>query len=523
MKSIPKTIRVDAYRSAPGLLRALRTRGPRSGAGGRARSAVVAVSIAVAFFVGSVATAQQVTISQVDPSRILANQHVRLYVSVTDEAGEPIEELPLSGFSVAEAPGPDAPFAPIESVLVLEKANVSAGIHFFLLVDNSGSMYDTLDGEPTENADEMRMTHAREAIREFLNDMTNSADTVGLASFNTYFTEHSQPTKKKLEVYRALEEIERPERAAGYTELYAAIDRAARIIGEFRGRKVIIVLSDGENYPYARFEPDGHPEFGDRIWRYDEPIETLGSEAVTAFAVNFGPNRDPNLDEIAVASGGVVFDASNRRELTNVYNEIRNRVLKEYLVSYPATMAPALEKRVRVTVDIDGAKRTDTRSYFSSTVFGMHVEEFAWWLVLPLLIALAAWFGLTQLRFANRAATANLEVLDAAGGKAATRVMSIEANETVIGGNDEADLTIVGARELKQNHATIVRDEKTGSYTVVSEQAIRVNNQPVKKRTLEAGDVLNVGGTIIVFDEAQEERRRRGKNEAEDTETEKGS
>lgn len=479
----------------------------RPPARGRAAARGAAVA-AILLFVAAAAAAQNVTVSQVDPSRILVNQEVRLYVSVTDRFGEPVEGLPEESFAVFEAPKPDAEFVPIESITVTEKANVAAGINFFLLVDNSGSMYDTLLGEPTEAPERMRMAHTKQAIREFLNDMTNPEDSVGLASFNTFFTLHAEPTKDKLAVFNLLDEIERPERTEAYTELYAAVDRAAETMGDLRGRKVIIILSDGENYPYTRFEEGGHPEYGDRIWTYEEPIESLQREAVSAFAVNFGRDRDPNLREIATSSGGLVFDARNQRELANVYAEIRDRVLKEYLVSYPATMAPAVRKQVRVEVASDGFAAGDTlsdvRSYFSSTVFGMPVEEFSLWFLLPLLIALGAWYGLTQLRFENKAREANLEVLDAAGGKAATRVMSLGKGQTVIGGNDEADLTIAGARELKQNHATIVYDQKQGGYTVVSDEPIRVNNKPATKKPLEPGDVLNVGGTIIVFDDGKD-------------------
>lgn len=470
------------------------------------RRLIGAVGICIAaLFAGTLgAWAQNVTVSQVDPSRILVNQEVRLYVSVTDGRGEPVEGLPPSSFEVFEAPQPQADFVRIEDVTVVEKANVSAGINFFLLVDNSGSMYDTLLGEPTDVPEQMRMAHTREAIRQFLNDMTNPADTVGLASFNTFFTLHTEPTQDKLAVYNLLEEIERPEREEAYTELYAAVDRAAEIMGDLRGRKVIIVLSDGENYPYARFEEGGHPEYGEKIWTYEEPVESLQREAASAFAVNFGRDRDPNLRDIATSSGGAVFDARNRRELTNVYGEIRERVLKEYLISYPATMAPAVRKQVRVDVDVDGTELSDERSYFSSTIFGLPMDEFSPLFLLPLLLALAAWYGLTQLRFENKADQANLEVLDAAGGKAATRVMGLSKGQTVIGGNDEADLTIAGAKELKQNHATIVYDDKKNSYTVVSDDVIRVNNKPAKKKDLEPGDVLNVGGTIIVFDDSQD-------------------
>jgi pSer/pThr/pTyr-binding forkhead associated (FHA) protein len=36
---------------------------------------------------------------------------------------------------------------------------------------------------------------------------------------------------------------------------------------------------------------------------------------------------------------------------------------------------------------------------------------------------------------------------------------------------------------------------------VVGTGDILVNNQPVKTRTLETGDVIDVGGTTIVFDD----------------------
>lgn len=210
--------------------------------------------------------------------------------------------------------------------------------------------------EATERSDEMRMTHARSAIRECLNDMTNPEDTVALASFNTFFTLHEAPTKKKLDVFNALDDISRPERAAAYTELYAAVDRAV---------------------------------FGISV-----------SEANPAFLIAF-------------------------------------------------------------------------------------------------LAALASFFGLTRLRFENRTTDATLEVLDAGGGKTATRVMTLSDTETVIGGNADADLTIVGARELKQDHTT-------DGYKLVTNDVVRVNNKPTKNRDLEAGDVLNVGGTIIVFDDTRE-------------------
>ena len=79
--------------------------------------------------------------------------------------------------------------------------------------------------------------------------------------------------------------------------------------------------------------------------------------------------------------------------------------------------------------------------------------------------------------------------------------------KTVIGGSPKADLTIVGAPQIREQHATILFDPKKKSYTVVGTGDILVNNQPVKTRTLESGDVIDVGGATIVFDDGKKDAK----------------
>jgi hypothetical protein len=42
---------------------------------------------------------------------------------------------------------------------------------------------------------------------------------------------------------------------------------------------------------------------------------------------------------------------------------------------------------------------------------------------------------------------------------------------------------------------------------VVSGGDLLVNNQPARSRKLEAGDVIDVGGATIVFDEPEEKKK----------------
>jgi Ca-activated chloride channel family protein len=106
-------------------------------------------------------------------------------------------------------------------------------------------------------------------------------------------------------------------------------------------------------------------------------------------------------------------------------------------------------------------------------------------------------------RLERRKGPAALEVLHTRVGHASTRVLPLGTAKTVIGGGRSADLTIVGAPGLKEQHATVIYDKQKKAYTVVSSGEVRVNNQPVKTRVLEPGDVIDVGGATIVFDDGE--------------------
>ncbi|NBC30334.1 MAG: VWA domain-containing protein, partial [Spirochaetes bacterium] len=384
------------------------------------------------------AFAQSLTISQIDSSRLLTRQRVDLYVSLTNARGEPVDGAGSGDFQVLEsANGED--FTEVPLIEVDADATATEGISFFLLVDNSGSMYDTLAGEATEEAERRRIAHVRRAIRTFLSEIDNPQDRVGLASFNTFYTVHSKPSRDQGLIESLLGEIERPERAAAYTELYAGVRAGVDDLAVAEGRKVLIVLSDGENYPYAPNEGSPHPEYGERILEYGDGVERAQREGVSVFGVSFGPQGDSNLDKMATETGGRVYDARNQDELAAVYADIRRRVLEEYRLSYRPTAEPAERKYVRLRYEgTDGSAQT-TRFYFADTIFGTPAEGFTLLWLLPLLLAFAGWWAIQHARFLNRRRDANLEVI---GGR--TQIFPLESAQTVVGTSEQADVTVAG-------------------------------------------------------------------------------
>jgi Ca-activated chloride channel family protein len=463
------------------------------------------ICISALLLICAAAFGYNVRLSQIDASRLLLGQTVRLYVSVTDDLGVPVEGIGAESFTIFESPDGQN-FERIEGLTEFKPRAASAeGITFLLLIDNSGSMYDTLEGRPTEDTARRRITHAKTAVRTFLGSMTSPKDTVGLVSYNTSYTLLAAPSGDKGQVAGFLDGIQQPDSEQAYTELYAALTLAVRDFQGLGGRKAIVILSDGENYPYLQHSGNPHPEFGDKTYDYTEPIQSCQEEGISVYAVNFAAEKDPNLEAIALETGGTVLDARSQEELARVYQRIHEQVAGEYLIGYRATMAPAEKKYVRVLAQVQekGQPQQATRFYFSSTVFGLPLDRVGVLLVVPFVLAFIALWLISLLKFEKKRGPATLEVLKTRVGRAQTRMMPLGTTKTVIGGSRSADLTIVGNPAIKERHATVVYDAKKKAYTVVGSGELTVNNRPVKTKVLEPGDVIDVGGATIVFDDGE--------------------
>ena len=454
-----------------------------------------------------IAFALTISLAQIDASRLLATQNVRVYLSVTNTQGLPVEGLEQGAFSIAESSdGKTFQQIPLISSFT-PNAGAVTGITFLLLIDDSGSMYDMMDGRTTTDPTLTRIAHAKDAVRTLVASMTSPGDRVGLAYFNTSYHLLSRPTADRDKIAGLLDGIQRPSTDQAYTELYASLTLAAREFASIPGRKAIIVLSDGENYPFVQHAGRPHPVFGNRLFSYSEPVTANQEEGNTIYAVNFGIGSVPdrNLKDIALQTGGKIFDARDRDELASVYDAIHRQVAGEYLLTYRATLTPAEKKYVRASISSSDGESSVTRFYFASTLFGLPMRALTIFLLIPFVMAGLLLWVLTLLRLERKNGPARLEVLQTQVGHPVTRVVPLTSAKTVIGGSPKADLTIVGAPRVREQHATIIFDPKNKSYTVVGTGDILVNNQPAKSRTLESGDVIDVGGATIVFDDEKKD------------------
>lgn len=464
------------------------------------------------FFMAAPAGAETVSIAQVDASPLLLAQNVDLYLSITDETGRPVSGLRMEDFSVLESLDGEH-YSPVSEVRSLtERPHGEEGIYILLLVDNSGSMYDSMSGVPTEDEAEMRTAYARGAISRFVGSSFNRKDRIALASFNTDVTFHADNVTDPASVNGLLKEIRRPEAKQAYTELYHALAEAAAPAGTTRGRRVVVVLSDGENYPYYTRSGDPHPKYGTRLLTPQEVVEAYQREGVTLYAINFGSERDRNLGDMALRTGGAVYDARNEDELAGIYRDIREKIESEYRLRYRAGMFASDRTFVRVVPRGSEAGAVE-RYYYTSTMFGVPVDPYPLRILLLLPLALLVWLLLFLVRYRRFHAAAALQVLRTGyGTKVSSSTIALTGDVTVIGGGERADLTISGRGAPRDQDVTIQYDRNSGSYTIAGGAGITVNNRPVKGgRPLSGGDVLNIEGTTIVFEEPDRKKEGREK------------
>ena len=449
-----------------------------------------------------------VRIAQIDPAPLLLNQQVHAWISVTRN-GFPVKGLKKRDFSLSEtASGTRTNYSPVKITGFRTGTNFEEGITIMLLIDNSGSMYHTLNGGLAAVAASRRISIASRVTGSFLKSVTNPKDRVGLAVFNTRYHEIISPTKDKAALLKKIRKIARPAWKNSYTELYASLRTAAERLGRTGGRKAIIVLSDGRNDPYKLSEGKPNPQFGDKIFTPREALKSCMKYGVSVFAINFGAGRmhDRYLGKIATGSGGTIFEARNGRALGGMYSKIIDLIINEYRITYRATMAPADLKKLRV---IFRNREKQTGLYFSSAVFGLP-RGITPLLLLPLLLAPVLLWLLFKKEKDNTPDKALLDILDrnktvAFEGVTPGKTVALDnSGKTVISLSSGKTVISKNSPITPEDNATIVFDEKKKNYTINATRAIRINNNPVRTRVLQPGDVLRMDGRTYIFDTGKE-------------------
>jgi Ca-activated chloride channel family protein len=239
---------------------------------------------------------------------------VEVYASVTDARGEPVTGLRQQDFDVAENGRPQ-----VVSVFAAGDFPLSVAVG----IDRSFSMAGA------------RLAGARSAARVFLGELRPEDESAILAIGSTIDTVAPLSSHREAQ-YEALARLD----AFGTTGLYDAIIRAIELTQPARGRRALVLLSDGND----RFSTTTAAAALERARRAD----------VMVYPVALGASAPPFFEELAAVTGGRAFHVRDARQLPEtlrrVARELRFQYLLGYVPSVPPTAGAAEWRRIQVTV-----------------------------------------------------------------------------------------------------------------------------------------------------------------------------
>ena len=254
---------------------------------------------------------------------------VQVIAVVTDDKGRFVSGLGESDFHVFEDDAPQ----PVSHLI-----GEGTPREVVVAVDMSSSMTDA-------------MPQVRKAVRAFLGALRPDDQLTLLAFNDNVFT----LARREIDIAARQRAVERLAPWGG-TALYDVLLRAMDLLGHRKGRKVLVVFTDGE-------DQSSRSSFADverRAEVNDAPIYMIGQGRATTDA----KLRDV-LEKLARMSGGRAFHTDRIDELEPAFAQIVDELDNQYLLGYEPSN-PARDgswRRIRLEVEGPGRKVRARQGY----------------------------------------------------------------------------------------------------------------------------------------------------------------
>jgi len=265
---------------------------------------------------------------------VARHPEIKAYIDVLDQSGTPVDALSTGQLS--------ATIGQIQAdVKEIKRFDQSGeGVGYVFLVDISRSL-------SSGQFDQMKA-----AINLWVDKMRDT-DRSAIISFGEKITTVQDYTADKNALKNGVKTLAMSDNKTQLHQGIAkAIEMSRRIDATLPSRRVIVMLSDGED------------DFPGGMTR-DEVLAAMKEDRVPVYAIGFlqqGKKGDANLKtlgEFARMSGGEFFDG-NGAELGKLYESIQQKILKSFLVRLEATKATADGKSYRLQLTLSSAGKSMT-------------------------------------------------------------------------------------------------------------------------------------------------------------------
>ena len=239
---------------------------------------------------------------------------VEVYAAVVDRAGAPVTGLTRADFTVLEDGAPQTISTFTEGDFPLSAA---------VAVDRSFSMKEQLPG-------------AIAASRIFLGELRPRDESMIVAIGSEIETLAPLSTDRESQL-RALDRLQ----PWGTTGLYDAIIKSIDAIQGAKGRRALVLLSDGSD----RYSTS----------TADEALARARRSDVMVYPIALGRARPPLFAELATLTGGRSFQPRDSAQLTTAMRTIANELRHQYLIGYTPSrpIVPGEEQWRTITVRVN--------------------------------------------------------------------------------------------------------------------------------------------------------------------------
>ena len=256
---------------------------------------------------------------------------VNVYVTVTDEHGAPIGGLTKDNFILKEDDRE-------QQIKVFDKES-AVPLSIALGIDTSLSTRQDL---PLERASAKRFAH----------EILRPVDGLSVYDFNEFV--HESPGGYTSDLKRIDESIDHI-RVGAATALYDAIYLAARALDHRKGRKVLLLITDG----------------GDTISKVDyKEAERAAEEAealvysIIVVPIESSAGRETGgehaLIQLSEDTGGKYYYATSVTQLDEAFHKISDELRTQYLLAYYPSQHTSFSEFRRIEVKVSGVPESST-------------------------------------------------------------------------------------------------------------------------------------------------------------------
>jgi Ca-activated chloride channel family protein len=254
---------------------------------------------------------------------------VNVFVTVTDEHGAPIGGLTRDNFTLQEDDQP-------QTIRVFDKES-ALPLSIALAIDTSLSTRHDL---PLEQA----------SAKRFAKEILRPVDALSVYAFSEYVNEVTRGYTSDLK--RIDESIDHL-RVGAATALYDAIYLSSRALDHRKGRKVIVLITDGG-------DTISKVDYKDAVRAAEEAEALVYSIIVVPIESSAGREigGEHALIQLSEDTGGKYYYATSISQLDEAFRKISDELRTQYLLAYYPSQHASFSEFRRIAVKVTGVRES---------------------------------------------------------------------------------------------------------------------------------------------------------------------